>query len=54
MIRMLRADWFSVKDVGFSSEVTESADQNHLRPEPVLEHLYVPATISNCPKLSNL
>ena len=46
MIRMLRADWFSVKDIGFSSEVTEGADQNLLRPESVLEHLCVPATIN--------
>jgi len=52
---MLLADWFTVKDVGFSSEVTEGADQNLLRTEPVLEHLCVPATFNNnCPKVSNL
>jgi len=55
MIRMLLADWFTVKDVGFSSEVTEGVDQNLLRPEPVLEQLRVPATFNNnCPKVSNL
>jgi len=52
---MLRADWFSVKDIGFSSEVTEGADQILLRPESVLEQLCVPATINNiCPKLNNI
>jgi len=55
MIRMLLVDWFTVKGVGFSSEATEGADQNLLRPERVLEHLCVPATVNNnCPKVSNL
>jgi hypothetical protein len=41
---MLRAEWFIAMDIEFSSEFTEGADQNLLRPKAVLEHLCVPAT----------